>query len=245
MPKLGVNIDHVATLRQARREQDPDPILAACICEQAGAHSIVAHVREDRRHMQDRDILILHKTIKTRFNLEMSLRPDIVDIACAVKPQQATIVPEGRLEITTEGGLDVVRHRGRLKKVCGQLQKNAITVSLFIAADTKQIEAAHDLGIRVIELHTGAYARACVKRDGAGELKKISTVCAFARKLGMTVNAGHGLNYSNVRPIARIEGMEELNIGHSIISRAVFTGLEAAVKEMLGLLSSSFVQRGG
>ncbi len=236
MPKLGVNIDHVATLRQARREEDPDPVLAARICEQAGAHSIVAHLREDRRHIQDRDILVLKKTVKTRFNLEMSLAEGIVDMACAIKPEQVTLVPERRQEITTEGGLDVLRNAKRLEKACVRLKKAGITVSLFIAPDKKQIEATHDLGISMIELHTGAYARAFADRSGAAELKKLVVMSAFSRKLGMTVNAGHGLNYDNVRPVARIEGMEELNIGHSIVARAVFIGLKDAVKEMARLI---------
>ena len=236
MPKLGVNIDHVATVRQARRELDPDPTLAARICEEAGADSIVAHLREDRRHIQDRDILILRKTIKTRFNLEMSVQPGIVDMACAVKPQLATLVPERRQEITTEGGLDVRRHFKRLEKACGRLHKQGIAVSLFIAPDKNQIQASHDLGVAMIELHTGAYAHACARRAGKPELKRIADMCAFARKLGLVVNAGHGLNYDNVSAIARIKGMEELNIGHAIISRAVFVGLKQAVKEMLVIL---------
>lgn len=236
MPLLGVNIDHVATLRQARREEDPDPILAARVCEQAGADSIVAHLREDRRHMQDRDILVLRKTVKTRLNFEMSIQPGIVDIACIVRPDEATIVPERRQEITTEGGLDVVRNFRRLEKACARLAGKGIIVSLFIAPDRKQIQAARDLGVGVIELHTGAYARAYADRRSSAELKRISTMCAFACKLGLSVNAGHGLNYDNVRPIARIKGMRELNIGHAIISRAVFTGLAPAVKEMRRLV---------
>ena len=236
MPRLGVNIDHVATLRQARRDEDPDPVLAARICEKAGADSIVAHLREDRRHIQERDILVLRKTVKTMFNLEMSLHPAIVDTACAIKPDQATIVPERRQEITTEGGLDVVGNASRLKKICSQLQKNGIVISVFIAPDKKQIEATCNLGIGMIELHTGAYARSFMERNGSNELKRIIAMCAYARKRGLTVNAGHGLNYDNVRPIAKIEGMGELNIGHSIISRAVFSGLDKAVKEMVRLV---------
>ena len=237
MVKLGVNIDHVATLRQARREQDPDPILAARICEQSGADSIVAHLREDRRHIQDRDILVLRKTIKTRFNLEMSIATNIVDIACAIKPDQATLVPERRQEITTEGGLDIIKNFRRLKQACARLQKQGITVSLFITPDKKQIKATRDLGVEMIELHTGRYARAFADRNGAQEFKRIAAMTAYARKLGLTVNAGHGLNYDNVRPVARIAGMQELNIGHSIICRALFTGLDKAVKEMKCLIT--------
>jgi pyridoxine 5-phosphate synthase len=236
MVKLGVNIDHVATVRQARREQDPDPIIAAQICEKAGAHSIVAHLREDRRHIQDRDVLVLKKVIKTRFNLEMSIASSIVDIACDVKPEQVTLVPERRQEITTEGGLDVVKNFSRIKKACDRLKKKGIVVSLFIAPDKKQIEATRDMGVSMIELHTGKYARDFAVRGAAGEFKKIALMTEFARKQKIIVNAGHGLNYDNVTPIARMAGMAELNIGHSIISHAITVGLEKSVKEMLRLI---------
>ncbi|MBI3602188.1 MAG: pyridoxine 5'-phosphate synthase [Candidatus Omnitrophica bacterium] len=236
MAFLGVNIDHVATLRQARREIDPDPILAASICEQAGVHSIVAHLREDRRHIQDVDIVLLRKSIKTKFNLEMSAAQDIVQMALHIKPDQATLVPERRQEITTEGGLDVARHRKRLAKVCGQLQQKGIVVSLFIDPDKKQIEAAKALGVLMIELHTGAYARAFVGRSESKELTKIKAMTAYAQKLGLIVNAGHGLNYQNTLAISRIRGMEELNIGHAIIARAVLVGLKQAVQEMLQII---------
>ena len=236
MPKLGVNIDHVATLRQARRETDPDPVLAAQVCERAGAHSIVAHLREDRRHIQDIDIVLLRKSIKTRLNLEMSFAYGIVKAALQIKPDQATLVPEKRQEITTEGGLDVVRHRKRLSSVCDQLQQKGIVVSLFIAADKKQIQATKALGVPMIELHTGAYARAFIRRDHQKELTKLKLMTAYAQKLGLIVNAGHGLDYRNVSLIAHIAGMGELNIGHSIISRAVFIGLKPAVKEMLSII---------
>lgn len=236
MVKLGVNIDHVATLRQARKETDPDPILAARICEQAGAHSIVAHLREDRRHIQDIDVVMLHKSIKTRLNLEMSIAKDVVKTALHIKPDQATLVPERRQEVTTEGGLDVVRQRKALSTVCDQLQQKGIIVSLFIAPDKKQIEATKALGVPAIELHTGTYARAFARRSAEKELAKLKAMSAYAQKLGLIVNAGHGLDCHNVSHIARIAGMQELNIGHSIISRAVFIGLKAAVKEMLGII---------
>jgi pyridoxine 5-phosphate synthase len=236
MPQLGINIDHVATLRQARRETDPDPIMAARICEQAGAHSIVAHLREDRRHIQDLDIILLRKSIKIPFNLEMSAAPSIVKIALQVKPDQVTLVPEKRKEITTEGGLDVTANRKRLISVCDQLQSKGMKVSLFIDPDKKQIDAAKGLNVPVIELHTGSYARAFVGRTEDKELAKIKSMTAYARKLGLIVNAGHGLNYQNVAAIARIPGMKELNIGHSIISRAVFVGLKEAVKEMVRII---------
>ena len=236
MPKLGVNIDHVATLRQARRETDPDPILAARICEKAGAHSIVAHLREDRRHIQDMDIVLLRKTIKIRFNLEMSTSAGVLKVALQIKPDQATLVPEKRQEITTEGGLDVVGGRKRLIKVCDQLQQKGIIVSLFIDPDKKQIEATKALNVSMIELHTGSYARACVGRTEGREFAKLKAMTAYAQKLGLTVNAGHGLDYHNTSAIARLPGMEELNIGHSIVSRAVFVGLDQAVREMIKVM---------
>lgn len=234
--KLGVNIDHVATLRQARRETDPDPILAARICEEAGAHSIVAHLREDRRHIQDIDVVLLKKSIKTRFNLEMSTAASVVKTALQVVPDQATLVPEKRQEITTEGGLDVLASRRRLQKTCDELASKGIIVSLFIDPDKAQIDATKALGVPMIELHTGAYARACLGRGERTELIKLQKMSAYALKQGLIVNAGHGLNYHNTAPVARIGGMQELNIGHSIISRAVSVGLKEAVREMLKVI---------
>ncbi len=236
MPKLGVNIDHVATLRQARREDDPDPVLAAIVCEQSGADSLVVHLREDRRHIQDHDLMVLRNIVKTRLNLEMSLNTGIVDIACNIKPDMATIVPERREEVTTEGGLDVLQHKGRIAEVCNLLKRNGIQVSLFIAPEREAIQTSADLGVDAIELHTGAYAAACIRRERSQDFQQLASMCAFAQSLGLSVNAGHGLNYDNVRPIARIEGIAELNIGHAIIARAVFVGLSAAVKEMRLLL---------
>jgi pyridoxine 5-phosphate synthase len=236
MIKLGINVDHIATLRQARGEFDPDPVMAARLCEQAGADSIVAHLREDRRHMQDRDIVLLRKTVKTRFNLEMSLNAAIVKVALDVVPDQATLVPERRQELTTEGGLDVVRHRQRIKRVGGELLDKGIEVSLFIAPDKKQIDAALSAGITTIELHTGSYAGSFSRRLGVDEFHQIAAMTRYARQLGMKVNAGHGLNYENARAIARIKGVTELNIGHAIVSRAVFVGLKQAVQEMLAVM---------
>lgn len=236
MVKLGVNIDHIATLRQARGESDPDPIMAARICEEAGCHSIVAHLREDRRHIQDRDIVILRKAVKTRFNLEMSLDAGIVKVALAVKPDQATLVPERRQELTTEGGLDVVRHLKRVKKVSETLMDRGIDVSLFIAPVKKQIDATHAIGVKTIELHTGQYAHAFADRMATDEFTQLRSMTAYAQKLGIIVNAGHGLNYENTYPVARIKGMHELNIGHSIMSRAVFVGLKQAVREMIAII---------
>jgi len=234
--KLGVNIDHVATLRQAREESDPDPITAAQLCEKAGAESIVAHLREDRRHINDRDIRTLRKIVKTRFNLEMSLNKDIVRIACSIKPHQATLVPEKRREITTEGGLDVIQNFNRIKTATQRLQDKGIEVSLFIDPVKKQIAATKDCGINTIEIHTGRYDRLTSKVDINREFNKIKKMTEYAQGLGITVNAGHGLKYHNTKKIAQIKGMNELNIGHSIISRAVFVGLKKAVTEMMQLI---------
>ncbi len=236
MPQLGVNIDHVATLRQARREFVPDPVAAALICEKAGAESIVAHLREDRRHVQDRDITQLRRIIKTRFNLEMSLEPSIIKTAQELRPDQATLVPEKREEITTEGGLDVSKNSSRIEKAFRVLQKQGIVVSLFIAPVKKQIRLTHKMGIPMIELHTGQYARAHSIKERKTLLKRLSEMTAYAQSLGIIVNAGHGLNYQNTPAVAKIPGIEELNIGHSIISRAVFVGLHRAVEEMVRLI---------
>lgn len=236
MPKLGVNIDHVATLRQARRGLEPDPVSAAQICAMAGADSIVAHLREDRRHMQDKDIHALRKSVKGRFNLEMSLNEEIIQIALKIKPDQVTLVPERRQEITTEGGLDVIRHFLRIKKAVCLLQRQGIEVSLFIDPQKDQVNKTLATGAKIIELHTGQYALAKTKESKARELKKICAMTEYAFVFGLTVNAGHGLNYENTKAIARIPKINELNIGHSIISRAVFVGLENAVKEMKEIL---------
>jgi len=237
MPKLGVNVDHVATLRQARRELDPDPVTAAQICEKAGADSIVAHLREDRRHINDNDIRRLRKIIKTRLNLEMSLNREIVRIAVNIKPHQATLVPEKREEITTEGGLDVIRHFDKIKKTAQILHNKGIEVSLFIDPVKKQIDKTLEAGVNIIELHTGVYDRAATKARRSKELNKLKKITAYAQGLGIIVNAGHGLKYHNTRAIARIKGIHELNIGHSIISQAIFIGLERAVEEMKKLVT--------
>ena len=236
MPKLGVNVDHVATLRQARRGLEPDPVWAAQICERAGAHSIVAHLREDRRHINDRDIKRLKEAITTRFNLEMSLNKGIVEITLGLGPDQATLVPERRQEITTEGGLDVVRFFSLLKKIVPRLKKRAIEVSLFIDPMKPQIQKSHELEATTIELHTGRYANAKTPKARMAALDTLKAAAAYAHGLGLQVNAGHGLNYENAKVLAEIEGIEELNIGHAIISRAVFVGLEAAVREMAELV---------
>ncbi|MBF0521792.1 MAG: pyridoxine 5'-phosphate synthase [Candidatus Omnitrophica bacterium] len=239
MIKLGVNIDHVATLRQARREFDPDPIKAAQICIDAGADSIVAHLREDRRHINDEDVFRLKKSIKTRFNLEMSIQSDIVKIACQIKPNQSTLVPEKREEITTEGGLDIIGQFSKIKQSVETLQASGIVVSLFIDPVKKQIQKAKDTGAQVIEIHTGSYANAKTKQSLAAELNKIKDMTKYALDLGFIVNAGHGLKYNNTKAVAKISGMNELNIGHSIISRAVFVGLPQAVKEMIEVIKGN------
>lgn len=233
MIKLGINIDHVATLRQARGGFEPDPLLAAKICENAGCDSIVAHLREDRRHIEDSDIIALRKSIRTKLNLEMSIAPDIVKFACEVCPDQATLVPERRLELTTEGGLDVKKGFSRIKKAVEILQNKGIVVSLFVDPEKLQIEYSKKTGAEFIELHTGLYANADSEIMRKKELEKLSIITKYARSLGLGVNAGHGLNYFNAKDVARINGIEELNIGHSIIARAVFTGLGKAVGEMI------------
>lgn len=232
MPKLGVNVDHVATLREARGGCEPDPVHAALVCEEAGCDSIVAHLREDRRHINDADVMSLRKKVKTRFNLEMSIDRGIVDIARRIRPDQATLVPERRQELTTEGGLSVFKNKKRIADVCGLLADKGIEVSLFIDPDLREIQAAKDIGAGVIEIHTGSYSLAKTRGSKDREYRKIRKAADLALSLGLIVNAGHGLDYFNVKKIARIPGVHELNIGHAIISRAVFTGLYSAVKEM-------------
>jgi pyridoxine 5-phosphate synthase len=236
MPKLGVNIDHVATLRQARKEFDPDPVKAAALAEKCGADSIVCHLREDRRHINDRDVLRLRRSVRTKLNFEMSVDPSIVKVACRIRPDYAMLVPERRQEVTTEGGLDVVKHRRRIQVAVAKLKKKGITVSIFIDPAQKQINAAKALGASIVELHTGSYANATNGRQRLKELKKIAASAAYAKSLGLAVHAGHGLKYHNVRAIARIDAIDELNIGHAIVSRSVFTGLGKAVKDMKRLV---------
>ncbi len=235
MRTLGVNIDHIATIRQARKTIEPDPVTAAALAELGGADGITIHLREDRRHIQDRDVAILKKTIKTRMNLEMALSKGIVAIALKTQPEQVTLVPEKREEVTTEGGLNVLKSMSELKKVVPLFLKKKIAVSLFIDPDFDQIKACADLGAEFIELHTGHYASANL-RSRSKELDKLIEGAQFALENGLRVNAGHGLTYTNVQDILRLPGLEELNIGHSIISRAVFTGLTQAVREMKNII---------
>ncbi len=238
MPKLGVNIDHVATLRQARRDIYPSPIEAAIACEKAGAHSIVAHLREDRRHINDEDVIALKKAVRTRFNLEMSIHPEIVRIACRIRPDQVTLVPEKRQEITTEGGLDIIKNFTTIKKAIATLSTHGISVSLFIAPEKKQILKSKETGAHSIELHTGCYANAKTKKQIHCELERIRNAVILGNALKLVVNAGHGLNYINTRAIASIKGVEELNIGHAIIARALFVGLPKATQQMLTIAQS-------
>lgn len=240
MLKLGVNIDHVATLRQARKTIEPSPMEAAIIAEKAKADGITVHLREDRRHINDKDVFLLRKKIKTRLNLEMSTAKQIVEIALKVKPDQATLVPEKRQEITTEGGLDVVKNFKKVKDVVKRLQRKNIKVSLFIEPEKKQIDAALKSAAEYIEIHTGAFACARTKIMVKKQLEKIKKAAIYAKKIGLKVNAGHGLNYENTGLLVReVPEIEELNIGHAIVSRAVLIGLDKAVRKMKDIIRSS------
>lgn len=236
MASLGVNIDHVATLRQARRTVEPDPVWAAAEAELAGCDSIVCHLREDRRHIQDRDLAALRRTVTTRLNLEMAAAPAIVAAALRVKPDQATLVPERRQEVTTEGGLDVVAHRRRLAPVVARLRDRGIMVSCFVDPEVRQLEASRALGVPMVELHTGRYATAPSAKTCQAALVQLRQAVRRAKAMGLIVNAGHGLTYQNVTRVAQIPGLAELNIGHSIIARAVFVGMRQAVREMAALV---------
>lgn len=231
--RLGVNIDHVAAIRQNRGTTYPDPVAAARLAEDAGAHQVTVHLREDRRHIQDVDLEILRKTVQTRLNLEMAATPEMVRIAKRVRPDQVTLVPERRQELTTEGGLNVAGRQKQLAVVVRELSGAGILVSMFIEPARRQIEASAEAGAFAVELHTGKYANAATRREVLREFDKIGLAAKDARSAGLRVFAGHGLHYRNTRPVAEIPEIEELNIGHSIIARAIFSGIEAAVKEML------------
>ena len=238
MVKLGVNVDHVATVREARGINEPDPVAAAVLAELGGADGITVHLREDRRHIKERDVKLLKETIKVPLNLELALAPEILAFALQIKPRSATFVPEKRAELTTEGGLDVISNRQRLAEVIKEFQAAGIVVSLFIDPDTEQIETAADLGAEFIELHTGRYCDATSEKEVRHEFALLEQAAITAANCGLRLNAGHGLNYRNVTPIAGLPALEELNIGHSIIARAVYVGLERAVREMKTLISS-------
>lgn len=235
---LGVNIDHVATLRQARGTPYPRPVEAAVMVERAGADSITVHLREDRRHIQDLDLLELQEVMRTHMNLEMAVTDEMLGIAAELKPSDVCLVPESREELTTEGGLDVVSQMDKVRDACTRLAESEIRVSLFIDPDPAQLDAAAAVGAPVVELHTGLYADA-VSVAQQDQLKRIVDAAAYAAKIGLTVNAGHGLHYGNVKAIARIEPIMELNIGHAIIARAVFDGLTTAVSEMKRLMTEA------
>ena len=236
---LGVNIDHIATLRQARGTRYPSLIDAAKICESSGADSITLHLREDRRHIQDQDVDELKFSLTTKMNLEIAATDEMLEIATKILPEDCCLVPEKRQELTTEGGLDVLSQLGRIKEVCSELSTNNIKASLFIDADNYQIEAAIECGAPIIEIHTGHYADASSAAEMQKELQKISEACAYAHSLGLQVNAGHGLTLENTKAIAEINSVVELNIGHSIISRALFVGLGAATSEMKKLIQEA------
>jgi pyridoxine 5-phosphate synthase len=236
MTALGVNIDHVATVREARKTNEPDPVWAASLAELGGADGITLHLREDRRHIQERDLKLLRQTVTVKLNLELACADDVIDIACQARPHQATLVPERREEVTTEGGLDAAGQRDRVGDAVQRLRDAGIVVSLFLDPDPKQIDLAAELGAEAVELHTGAYAHATAKFAGDEELRALQDAAARVMAAGLTLHAGHGLTYRNVKPIAAIPGMCELNIGHSIIARAIMVGLEQAVRDMKRLI---------
>ncbi len=238
MPKLSVNIDHIATIRQARHGTEPDPVAAAVLAELAGALGIIAHLREDRRHVQDRDLHLLRETVQTKLNMEMAATDEMQRIALEVKPNFSTLVPEKREELTTEGGLEVASRVDFLKSYVARLQQGGIIVSLFVDPDEKQIAASKITGTDWVEIHTGAYANARTEKVRHDEFVKIAEAAKLAASLGLRIGAGHGLNYVNVRNIARIPEVSELNIGHSIISRAALVGMDRAVREMSQLVES-------
>jgi pyridoxine 5-phosphate synthase len=232
MIRLGVNIDHVATVRQARRALEPDPVAAAVLALLAGADGITVHLREDRRHIQDRDLQLLRQTVTTRLNLELAAVGSIIDIACEVKPDEATLVPERRQELTTEGGLDVVANQKVVGEAIKRLVDLGIEVSAFVDPDPRQIETAKLLGAKAVEIQTARYSEAKTPADRKRELEALEESARFGREHALQIHLGHGLNYVNVQPVCRIAGVDELNIGHSIISRAVLVGMERAVREM-------------
>ena len=237
MASLGVNIDHIANIRQARRTVEPDPVPFALLAELGGADGITVHLREDRRHIQDRDVELLRQTVRSRLNLEMAATEEMLAIALKIGPDMVTLVPERREEVTTEGGLNVADQLADLSPIVSRLQAQSIPVSLFVDPDSRQLEACQSTGARWVELHTGSYAEASWTEQ-PHELARITEGVAIARQLGVRVNAGHGLTYQNVEPIAAIPGMEELNIGHTIVARAVAVGLQQAVQEMKALVQN-------
>jgi pyridoxine 5-phosphate synthase len=237
MAELGVNIDHVATIRQARRTVEPDPVWAAALAELGGADVITLHLREDRRHIQDRDLRVLRETVQVKLNLELAAEDEVTQLAVAVRPDQATLVPEKREEVTTEGGLDVIGQRDRVEACIERLHEADIEVSLFIDPDERQIDAARRLGVAAVELHTGRYADARTSREQEAEYVTLVRAGAHAVRQGLTLHVGHGLTYRNVSRVAEIPHVRELNIGHSIVARAVMVGFPRAVREMKSLIT--------
>ncbi len=242
MISLNVNVDHIATIRQARGGTEPDPVAAAIICELAGARGIVCHLREDRRHIQDRDVELLRRVVSTKLDLEMAAVDEIIQIALKIKPDMVTIVPEKRMELTTEGGLNVAKDVPRYEELVKVMHNAGIEVSFFIEPEFEQIDAALKTGADIVELHTGVYANLKKEKEINNELRRIKEAAKYAKSNGLKVAAGHGLNYINVVPISKIDFIDELSIGHSIISRAAFVGLEKAVKEMIELITSATVR---
>lgn len=238
--KLAVNIDHIATIREARGENEPDPVIAAGICELAGAEGIVCHLREDRRHINDRDVRLLREVVNTKLDLEMAATDEMVKIASEILPEIVTLVPEKRKELTTEGGLNIPENKNRLNDAISELHSKDILVSLFIDPDPVSVDLAIELKADIIEIHTGKYANTVSEKDKIFELSKIGSIAGMASGLGLIVTAGHGLNYNNVIPLLGISEIQEISIGHSIISRAVFVGLKESVKEMINILRSKY-----
>ena len=238
MAKLSINVDHVATIREARGGNEPDPIIAAGLAELAGCDGIIVHLREDRRHIKDRDVELLRKTVKTKFNLEMAATEEMIGIALRIKPDMCTLVPEKRQELTTEGGLDLIKNFSSINDALTRLRGGGILVSLFIDPDPEQINIAKKMGTDYVEIHTGIYSNAKTPNETKQELKKIIEAVQLSSQLGLGVNAGHGLNYQNIKPLTKIKEIDEFSIGHSIIARAVLFGLERAVREMIDLINS-------
>jgi pyridoxine 5-phosphate synthase len=237
MARVAINVDHVATVRQARQANEPDPVTAAAIAELAGAHGIVVHLREDRRHIQDRDVEVLRRTVKTKLNLEMAATPTMIQTALRIKPDMVTLVPEKRQELTTEGGLDVVLYEEALKDAVSTFHDASIGVSLFVDPDPKHIKASHRLEVDYVELHTGSFAEAKTFVKRQEEFERVVTAARLARKLGISVHAGHGIDYQNVHWIRSVSEIEEFSIGHAVVARAVLVGMERAVREMIALVN--------
>jgi len=236
--KLAINIDHVATIREARGEMEPDPVIAAGICELAGAEGIVSHLREDRRHINDRDVRLLREVVKTKFNLEMASTDEMIGIALEVLPDMVTLVPENRKELTTEGGLDIGKMKPRLEEVIDKLKSKEILVSVFIDPEPENVDLALEVGADIIEIHTGIYANMVSEESKLKELSKIGVIARMATEMGIVATAGHGLNYNNIMPFINIPEIKEVSIGHSIMSRAIFSGLDKAVRDMITIIKN-------